>query len=330
MGSVAGRLVGVLVAAVSIVGCSAVSPDTASTTTPAPTRTPAPTTTPAPRIVDTVQLGSRTVDLTLESPAVGSAVAVRLLLPTRYAVEPTQTWPVFYLFHGCCATNESWTEETDIGELTKDAGVIVAMPFAGLAGFYSDWVTGPRWETFHTVELPAVLASSYRASDRAAVAGLSMGGLGALAYAARHPGRYAAAASFSGVVHTRLSSGVESGYQNLVESQGEDPNALWGDPKTNADVWAAHNPYDLASKLSGVPLFISCGNGLPGPLDPPNRPPDGNENAINEQNKAIVKRLAELGVEAQVDLYGPGTHTWPYWERELHRAWPMFAQALGV
>ena len=191
-------------------------------------------------------------------------------------------------------------------------------------------MTGPRWETFHTVELSAVLATSYRASDRAAVAGLSMGGLGALAYAARHPGRYAAAASFSGVVHTRRSSGVEYGYKNLVESQGEDPNALWGDQKANDDVWAAHNPYDLASQLKGVPLFISCGNGLPGPLDPPNQLPDGNENAVNQQNVVFVKHLAELGVEAQVDLYGPGTHTWPYWERELHRAWPMFAQTRGV
>jgi poly(3-hydroxybutyrate) depolymerase len=109
MGSVAGRLVGVLVAAVTLIGCSAGSPDAA------------PTTTPAPRIVDTVQLGPR-------------AVAVRVLLPKRYAVEPTRTWPVLYLFHGFCDTNESWAEQTDIGELTKDAGVIVAMPFAAWQG----------------------------------------------------------------------------------------------------------------------------------------------------------------------------------------------------
>ena len=122
MGSVAGRLVGVLVAAVTLIGCSAGSPDAA------------PTTTPARRIVDTVQLGPRTVDLTISSPAVGPAVAVRALLPTRYAVDPTRTWPVLYLFHGFCDTNESWAEQTDIGELTKDAGVIVAMPFAAWQG----------------------------------------------------------------------------------------------------------------------------------------------------------------------------------------------------
>ena len=58
--------------------------------------------------------------------------------------------------------------------------MIIAMPEAGAVGFYSDWVTGPKWETFHTVELPGLLAAEYRASDRAAIAGLSMGGLGAL------------------------------------------------------------------------------------------------------------------------------------------------------
>jgi hypothetical protein len=98
MGSVAGRLVGVLATAVTLVGCSAGSPDAV------------PTTTPTPRIVDAVQLGPRTVDLTISSPAVGPAVAVRALLPTRYAVDPTRTWPVLYLFHGCCDTTPMFAQ----------------------------------------------------------------------------------------------------------------------------------------------------------------------------------------------------------------------------
>jgi diacylglycerol O-acyltransferase / trehalose O-mycolyltransferase len=313
------RLVGAVLTVAALGACTAAGP------TDAPTSAAA-----TPQVTQTVQLGPRTIDLTIQSPAVGSSVAVRLILPTRYAAEPNRRFPVLYLLHGATGTHEDWTDHTDIGDLSKDADLIVAMPFGGPAGFYSDWLKGPRWETFHTVELPAILAASYRASDRAAVAGLSMGGLGALAYAARHPGQYAAAASFSGVVHTRLSSGVSYGYRNLVQSQGEDPNGLWGDMDANADVWAAHNPYDLAPKLKGVPLFVSCGNGLPGPLDVQNAPADGNENAVNEQNQPFVKHLKELGVDAEVDLYGPGTHSWPYWQRELHQAWPMIAKALGV
>lgn len=311
------RLAGALVALAVLAGCSPTSPQAAPAT-------------PTPSVTGTVLLGARTVDVTVQSPAVGSAVAVRLILPTRYAAEPDRRWPVLYLLHGAPGSHEDWEQNTDVAELTKDAGVIVAMPFGGRAGFYSDWLKGPKWETFHTGELPAVLAASYHASTKAAVAGLSMGGLGALAYAARHPGQYAAAASFSGVVHTRLSSGTQFGYRDLVQSQGEDPNALWGDITANADVWAAHNPFDLAPQLKGVKIFVSCGDGLPGPLDPANRLPDGNENAVAEQNVAFVKHLEELGVPAQVELYGHGTHSWPYWQRELHNAWPMLSAAMGI
>jgi hypothetical protein len=75
------------------------------------------------------------------------------------------------------------TRSTDIETLSRDADLLVVMPEGGSAGFYSDWLSGPRWETFHTEELPALLAAGYRAGDRQAVAGVSMGGLGALGYA---------------------------------------------------------------------------------------------------------------------------------------------------
>jgi S-formylglutathione hydrolase FrmB len=46
-------------------------------------------------------------------------------------------------------------------------------------------------------------------------------------------------------------------------------------------------------------------------------------------NQAFALRLQELGIPATIDDYGPGTHTWPYFERELHRALPLLLQALG-
>ncbi len=95
-----------------------------------------------------------------------------------------------------------------------------------------------------------------------------MGGLGALIYTARHPGLFAAAASFSGIVHTRLSGDESRSYLGLIDSEGEHPYAVWGAPSVDHQIWAAHNPYDLAQDLLTTPLFISVGNGQPGP---PNR-----------------------------------------------------------
>jgi S-formylglutathione hydrolase FrmB len=289
---------------------------------------------PAPaeqaRVLSRHQVDGRTWDLRVDSPAVGGPVDVRLLLPTRYDAAPEQRGPVFYLLHGCCDSYVSWTRSTDVEELTRESDVLVVMPDGGRVGFYSDWRSGPAWETFHTVELPRLLAAEYRAADRQAIAGVSMGGLGALGYAARHPGRYRAAASFSGIVHTRLSDSVSRNYLGLIESEGEDPQALWGDPATDEETWRQHNPFDLVPKLAGVALFISAGDGTPGPLDPAGTAVDEIESSIGAQNVAFADRLREAGVDARIDLYGSGTHNWPYWTRELHDAWPLIADALDL
>lgn len=167
-------------------------------------------------------------DLTVASPALGEMVKVRLLLPVHYSARPGGRWPVLYLLHGCCDTYQSWTRSTDVEALTAHSDVLVVMPDGGKAGFYSDWLTGPRGETFHLTELRRILERDYRASTVMAVAGVSMGGLGALAYAARHPGLFRAAASFSGIVDTRLTQRESMRYVDLVRSQGEGPQSAVG------------------------------------------------------------------------------------------------------
>ena len=278
------------------------------------------------RITGTEQVSARVRDLTVESPALGRSAVVRLLLPPRFAAEPSRRWPVLYLLHGCCDTYESWTDKSDVERFTATSDVLVVIPEGGRAGFYSDWLDGPKWETFHLEELRRLLEADYRAGDRRAIAGVSMGGLGALAYAARHPGMFRAAASFSGVVHTRIDADAPERYRGLLRGEGEDEDGLWGDPAERADVWAAHNPYDLAAKLRGTALFVSCGDGQnfeTGVSDP-------NEVVLRRENAAFAARLRELGVPARIDLYGPGTHSWPFWQRELRRAWPTLRAGLGL
>ena len=282
-------------------------------------------------VVSSTTLTSRVVDLLVDSPSVGPRVPVRLLLPRDYAAQPHRRWPVLYLLHGCCDGYRAWTRSTDVAALTASSDVLVVMPDGGAVGFYSDWRAGaPRWETFHLVELWDLLRADYRADDRRAVAGLSMGGLGALGYAARHPGMFTAAASFSGIAHTRLDDREPQRYLDLVHAYGEDPQALWGDPVADRDTWAAHNPFDLAGRLSGTRLYLSSGDGRPGPLDPPGTPVDDLEVALGRENAALAAELARRGVPAEVDLYGPGTHRWPYWERALHRAWPLLEASLDA
>jgi diacylglycerol O-acyltransferase / trehalose O-mycolyltransferase len=285
------------------------------------------------QVLATEVVGPRVRDLVIDSPALGRYVMARLVLPRRFSAEPGRRWPVLWLLHGCCDSYQSWTRSTDVAELDSLAEVLVVMPEAGPVGFYSDWRApsrgGPaRWETFHLTELRQLLEQEWRAGSRRMVAGLSMGGLGAMAYAARHPGMFAAAASYSGLLHTRYQGDPVAGpelIQGLLRDFGEDPGALWGDPRRQGEVWAEHNPYDLAPRLRGVRLFVSFGDGRPGPLDIPAVSGEARriERDLYPQNRAFVERLRQLGIPVRSDDYGPGTHDWPYWQRELHRSLPL-------
>ena len=171
---------------------------------------------------------------------------------------------MLYLLHGAGNDYTSWTRETDVEALTADLPLLVVMPEAGWDGWYADWWNGgaggpPMWETFHTGELRELLERDWQAGDERAVAGLSMGGLGAMSYAARHPGLFRAAASFSGMLHPVTLDPSIVGF--------DVPPDLWGDRTEQADVWAAHDPVELAAALEGTALYVSYGNGEPGPLD---------------------------------------------------------------
>jgi diacylglycerol O-acyltransferase/trehalose O-mycolyltransferase len=292
-------------------------------------------------------LDSRTVDVTIDSMALGHTASARIILPNRFTSDSGSTRPVFYLLHGGLGSYVDWTESSDIADLARKRDVLVVMPDGGSLGFYTDWWargagSKPGWETFHLVELSQILERGLGAGDRRAIAGLSMGGFGVMSYAGRRPGFFRAAASFSGVLDTLhptvapLFPGLYATWllQTFVTPLGYDALALFGDPTAQRDVWAAHNPADLVANLRGTKLFVSCGNGEVGPLDPPGTDPSGLlaqlEAALLLQNREFVERADRLGLDITVDFYGAGTHTWPYWARELEKAFPLLMRAIGA
>jgi S-formylglutathione hydrolase FrmB len=285
------------------------------------------------QVVTEQVVGPRLVDLTIQSPALGTTANVRLLTPDGWADRAHgDHWPVLYLLHGCCDSYLSWTRSTDVASIPELRNVLVVMPEAGAAGWYSDWWNdgaggAPRWETFHLTEVRQILERGYGAGRKRAIAGLSMGGFGAMSYAARNPGMFRAAASFSGVVHPTADA---SFWLPFFARTGLDPYALWGDPAAQQAIRAAHDPYDLAKRLRHTALFISCGDGTAGgPFDQPGRT-DSLEALIYRENVAFTNHLAELHVPMTTDFYGPGSHSWPYWQRELHRSLPTLLKALNV
>ncbi|WP_290060850.1 alpha/beta hydrolase [Amycolatopsis solani] len=288
------------------------------------------------KVVGETWVDARTVDLKISSPALGTTGMVRLIVPSGWASQPSRTWPVLFLLHGCCEPVDyrSWDQFTDVKAFTATKDALVVMPTDGPAGMYTKWWNfglgaTPDWDTFHTAEVRQIVERGYRGGTKRAVAGLSIGGYGALAYAFKHPGMFGAAASYSGVPNT-LFPGIPVWIIGILARAGiYNYLQLWGDSFGMRPLWSAANPYDHADQLRGTALYISCGNGQTGPLDPPGQS-DVLEPSALLSSQSFTDLLRSKGIPATVDYYGPGTHSWPYWQRALHNSWPVLAGALGL
>lgn len=272
-------------------------------------------------------LGPRTLDVSVASAALGRSAPVRLILPSGFDARPGRTYPVLYLLHGAHDDYTSWTRETDIETFAEGRDLIVAMPDAGPTGIPTAWRSGPDYETFQLGEVPALLAREYRASGVRAVAGVSTGGYGAMAHAARHPGTFAAAASYSGILDT-TAPGMPTLMNAIVARENLAPLSLWGNPIRNLPTWRDFNPRARAEGLRGTALYVSGGSGVFGGIG--DWLPEALESALWPSAHAFTDTLALLRIPVTTHFYAGGGHSWAYWKREFVASWPILAGALGV
>ncbi len=279
------------------------------------------------RIVLVEPLDDVTSDLTIESPAVGT-VQVRLLLPEGFVDDRQAMFPTLYILHGGGGGYVDWTKETNVAAITAGSGLLVAMPAAASSNL-GTWLpeggpdgTGgpPNWEVFHLVELPQLLERNWRAGEERLVAGLSLGGYGAVMYAGRHPGFFDAAASYSGVLDLTITPDDSDEAKALVEQVTAYAEAAG---------WGQANPINLVADLEETDLYVSYGDGDPDPLDEPGTEHDRLEAWVGDGAERFVAALADADVAATTRAYGPGTHSWPYWERELAASMPTLMNAIG-
>jgi S-formylglutathione hydrolase FrmB len=267
---------------------------------------------------------------------------VRVLLPVGYG-RGRRRYPVLYLLHGVGDTYTSWMQNTDVTAYSRLFPLIIVMPDGGSgpdAGWYSDWKDGSRqWETFHIRDLVPYIDRHYRTLGprHRAVVGFSMGGFGAMSYAARHPTMFRAAASFQGFVDTRYAAPISGPFFDAAGrgvagmSLGTPREGVWGDQTADAPTWRAHNPTDLAARLRGLWLYVASGNGQPGgPAgDDPSHPNLYAEEAfIYQDNQQFIAALNQAGV-AYTSHFTAGYHGWPYRQYELHRILPAITHVIG-
>ncbi|GAA3208303.1 alpha/beta hydrolase [Actinocorallia longicatena] len=287
------------------------------------------------KILDEERVDDRQLQLTVRAASVGpEELRIRVLLPHRWSERGTRTWPLLSLYHGGLDDCTSWTERTDVAELSRDDDVVVLMPDGGRYGGYTNWRRGgPRWQTYLVRDLFELAAERYAAAPVRAAAGVSGGGYGALLGAASHPGTFRYAASLSGpcTIRTPLAAAT------LLTATGiagkVDPFGMWGVPLVHDRYWRSCDPLSLAAGLRGTGLYVASGlTGRPGPFDPPGRWSAANlaEPVVRSTIGPFLRRLRRLGIPVTTHLYRDGAHDWPSWQRGLHRVWPRLMASLMV
>ncbi|MEV1295568.1 alpha/beta hydrolase family protein [Pseudonocardia sp. NPDC049635] len=238
-------------------------------------------------------------DVVADSLGMATSITVLLPQPSRTRIgagvrDLDAPPPVLYLLHGLSDDDTAWTRYTAIERYADELGLAVVMPQVHRS-FYTDQAYGGRYRTWVCTELPELVARFFRVSTDPAqtfVAGLSMGGYGAIGWALREPARFAAAASLSGVLDIA----------ELVAAppREEDPR-IWerifdGGPVagTDADLFALVERVDPAAV---PPLFVCAGAGDP----------------LHGQSVRFTAAARAAGLDV-TGHDGPGDHDWAYWD----------------
>jgi putative tributyrin esterase len=280
-----------------------------------------------------------------ESSALGVRKHYVIYLPPSYGTDQLRRYPVAYYLHGATGSEDDWVREGRL-DVVMDSLIAAGMPEMivvmpdGDDGFYTHWapaydwrlcagrqdlrepaerycVRRPRYDEYIARDLVRHIDATYRTvPDRShrAVAGLSMGGFGAMALAAEYPQLWAAAASHAGAVN-RLALAADTVARTAEYAANPDTlrtqyPSLWPivaavfGPDTS-DWWAREAVGRIrrmkAEERRRLPaLYADVGT--------------EDERLVN--NRAFRIELAKLGVSLEYHEY-PGRHDWPYWRAHL-------------
>ncbi len=204
------------------------------------------------------------------------------------------SYPTLYLLHGLSDDHSAWLRQTSIERYVRETQLAVVMPAVNRS-FYTDMAHGLRYFTFISEELPAIARSLFPLSNRREenfVAGLSMGGYGALKLALRHPDRFSAAASLSGAVDVARIAIESAEFANVYQ----DVHSISG---SDDDLFELLNQV-VRSDQPLPKLFACCGT----------------EDFLHGDNQRFLQHAKTLGVDITYEEE-PAKHVWSYWDKEI-------------
>ncbi|GAB4016437.1 alpha/beta hydrolase [Spirosoma koreense] len=245
--------------------------------------------------------------LTVKTPNLAGRGDITIWLPDA-ALAGQEPLPLVILLHGVYGSHWAWSMKggahRTAARLMRENRIrpmALAMPSDGLWGDGSGYLphNGHRFDRWIVEDVPKAVAEALPPdqidSAQVCIAGLSMGGYGALRLAARYPNQFRAAYGLSSITHlNQLPLFVEEPLANYAQSDPADESVL--------DLM-------VRNRETLPPIQFDCGT----------------EDVLIEPNRALHRGLTEQTIPHQF-VEHPGGHEWPYWQEHLQDALLFFNQ----
>ncbi|MDE6498880.1 MAG: esterase family protein [Muribaculaceae bacterium] len=268
------------------------------------------------------QWGGRTITDTIHSRILGVPRAVNVYLPRSFRADTARTYPVLYLLHGMHGDNGSWEwmQASQVLDRLINSGeadeMVVVTPHAGgnpaleQNGYFNvkDWL----YEDFFFQELMPEIEKRYRAGgsrDLRAVAGFSMGGGGATAYAQRHPDAFCAAYAMSALMDI-----PDNGAAVPAQRPDDLIDRLTRSVQANSCTNFVTNADEATrNALRSVQWFVDCGD----------------DDFLLDRNLEFFHAMRAAGIPLQLRVRDGG-HDGEYWHTALYTCLPFVSRAFSA
>ena len=270
-----------------------------------------------------VRASARAECVSLPSKILARAVPYCVLLPPSYDTEKTRRYPILYLLHGL-GDNDQFLIHSGGMNLVQDlwegkqlGEFLIVTPAAGMSFYINSRDGKRRYEDFFLQEFMSGVEKRYRAQagrSSRGIAGISMGGYGALHIAFSHPQLFAAVGAHSAALIEKLPNVSAQNARQL--SQLRVLGEAFGSP-FDAAFWNQNDPVTIArtANLAGLKIYFDCGS--------------EDDYGFDAGAEALDKLLTSRHIPHEFHLY-PGGHDWEYFAQHLPALLEFEFHAFGL
>lgn len=227
----------------------------------------------------------RTIDLTVIIPTASIPEAFGLEMAKKATHKIEEPYPVLYLLHGIGNNHTNWTSYSNVELFAEERNIAVVM-ISGENKFYRTVPGDNDYYRFLEEEIPEFITNMfpvYNTPEHTYIAGLSMGGAGALMHGIENPQKYQAIGAFSAAI--------------TMENEKDERN-VWGMPNLCDAV-----KQTCKENKQIPPVYMSCGEA----------------DALLSDNQSFKKCLEENGTSVTWSSTPELGHEWTFWNQEIQK-----------